>query len=150
MPNKFSLPQLKLTVENPFPHIDRITVQSSQSAHDIFHDIWEPDTMDLYESVNILFLTRSMKILGYNRHSFGGIDTSVFDPRIILTTALLSGSTAILVAHNHPSGNPKPSLADERLTKQLKEACALMNITLVDHLIITTDSYYSFKDEGAL
>lgn len=148
MPNKFSLPKLKLIVENPFPHTDRISIRTNQDAVDIFREIWEPGTLELYESVYVLFLNKSMRVLGFKRQSFGSIDGCVFDTRLILATALLSASTGIIVAHNHPSANTQPSMSDETVTRKLKEACELLNIKFLDHIILTANSFYSFKDEG--
>lgn len=148
MPNKFSLPEFKLIVNNPYPNVDRITIHGNQDAIDVLKDIWEPGTIELYESVYVIFMNKSMRVLGYIRQAHGSIDSCVFDPRLILATALLSGSTAILVAHNHPSGNTSPSISDETVTRKLKEACSLLNLVFLDHIIITADSYFSFSDEG--
>lgn len=150
MPNKFSLPEFKLIVNNPYTNSERKVIHSGESAVEILRDIWEPDTLDLYESVYVLYLNLGMKLLGYQRVSFGGLNSSIFDPRVILASALLAGSTALIIAHNHPSGNKRPSISDQNMTKQLREAATIMNIVLVDHLIITSDSFYSFKDEGEL
>ncbi len=148
MTNKFSLPKLSLIVNNPYPHNKRISIRTNTDAVEIFKEIWEPGTIELYESVYVLFLNKSMRVLGYIRQSYGSIDGCVFDPRLILATALLSASTGIIVAHNHPSGNTQPSMSDETITRKLKDACAVMSINFLDHIIITADSYFSFKDEG--
>jgi DNA repair protein RadC len=150
MPNKFSLPEFKLIVNNPYTNSERMVIHSGESAVGILRDVWEADTLDLYESVYVLYLNLGMKLLGYQRVSFGGLNSSIFDPRVILASALLAGSTALIIAHNHPSGNKRPSISDQNMTKQLREAASIMNIVLVDHLIITSDSFYSFKDEGEL
>ena len=80
----------------------------------------------------------------------GGICGTVADIRLILQTALLCNATAMILAHNHPSGQLNPSNEDIKLTKQIKEAARLMDMRVVDHLIITADSYYSFAEEGEL
>lgn len=82
--------------------------------------------------------------------SEGGINATVVDVRIILRKAIECSASAILVAHNHPSGSLKPSEQDVRITKQIKQAANLMEIALVDHLIVSGSGYYSFMDEGVL
>jgi hypothetical protein len=98
----------------------------------------------------VLYLSQANRVIGYYKHSKGSINATVADTRIILGTALKCACVAMIVAHNHPSGNLKPSRADEDLTRRLKESAALMDIKLLDHLIITKDGYLSFADEGIL
>lgn len=94
------------------------------------------------------FLTK--QVLGYTLISEGGITETCADVRVILQAALLTNSVAIILAHNHPSGNLKPSRQDMEITKQVKNAAQLMRITVLDHLILTDAGYYSFSDEGEL
>ena len=75
---------------------------------------------------------------------------TVADPRIILKKALESESTAVVLCHNHPSGNLKPSKADEELTLKIKEAAKYFDIKILDHIIVSEDGYFSFADEGML
>jgi DNA repair protein RadC len=150
MSNKYTLPKLKLTIENPFPNADRITVRCADDAVNIFRDIWEPDTMDLYESVYILFLNRASRVIGFNKHSIGSISGSIIDVRLVFATALLSASTSIIVGHNHPSGNLNPSSADEHITKLLTESGTILHSPRRDHIIITSDSFFSFGNQGML
>ena len=82
--------------------------------------------------------------------SSGGITGTVADPRLILAAAIKSLAVAIVLAHNHPSGNLKPSQADEQLTAKIKEAAKYHDINVLDHIIVTPDAYYSFADEGLL
>ena len=90
------------------------------------------------------------KALGFTLISEGGITDTTVDVRVILQSALLTNPVAIILAHNHPSGNLKPSRQDMEITKQVKEAARLMRITVLDHLILTDAGYYSFADEGEL
>ncbi len=80
----------------------------------------------------------------------GTANESVADTADILRVAIYSSSRNLIIAHNHPSGDPSPSAEDKALTKRLKEAAALMNINLLDHIIIGNDSYFSFADQGQL
>lgn len=97
-----------------------------------------------------VFLNQSNKVIHIAQLTQGGINQSIVDVRVLFKTALEHFSTGIIVAHNHPSGNKKPSTEDINITKKIKDAGNLMNIQLLDHLIITQNAYLSFADEGLL
>ena len=98
----------------------------------------------------VLFLNQANQVLGYTQISEGGITETSVDVRMILQAALLTNSVSLILAHNHPSGNLKPSTLDIELTRCIKEAAKLMRINVLDHIIMTSESYYSFSDEGTL
>ncbi len=98
----------------------------------------------------VVFLNRGNKITHLEIISEGGITGTVADPRIILKKALEHDATAIILCHNHPSGNLKPSKADELLTQKIKQASALLDIHVMDHIIVSNEGYFSFADEGYL
>lgn len=97
-----------------------------------------------------VFLNQSNKVLHTSQLTQGGINQSIVDVRILFKIALDHFSTGIIIAHNHPSGNLKPSKEDIDITHKIKEGGALLNIQLLDHLIVTQNSYLSFSDEGLL
>lgn len=101
-----------------------------------------------HEVFAVLFLNRANRINHFEIVSEGGITGTVADPRIILKKALEQNAVSIIVCHNHPSGNLRPSRADELLTQKLKEAALLLDITMLDHIIVSDQGYYSFADEG--
>lgn len=103
-----------------------------------------------HEVFMAIYLNKSNKILNYKIISSGGLTGTVADPRMILKAALEEGATSIVLCHNHPSGNLKPSVADEMLTRKIKDGAALIDIRLVDHIIVSNEGYYSFADEGML
>ena len=103
-----------------------------------------------YEVFAVIFLNRANKINHFEIISKGGISGTVADPRIILKKALEEDATAIVLCHNHPSGNLQPSRADEELTKKIKEAAAFFDIKILDHIIVSEEGYYSFADDGIL
>ena len=103
-----------------------------------------------YEVFAVIFLNRANKINHFEIISKGGIIGTVADPRIILKKALEEDATAIILCHNHPSGNLRPSKADEELTLKIKEAAKYFDIRIMDHIIVSEDGYYSFADEGIL
>lgn len=88
--------------------------------------------------------------MGYYRVSAGGITGTVADLRIIATVALNCGANQLILAHNHPSGSLQPSSADRTLTEKAREGLALLDIRLLDHLIITDESFFSFANEGLM
>ena len=103
-----------------------------------------------YEVFAVLFLNRSNKINHFEIISKGGITGTVADPRVILKKALEEDATSIVLSHNHPSGNLKPSRADEELTQKIKQAATYFDIRVIDHIIVSEEGFYSFADEGAL
>jgi DNA repair protein RadC len=131
--------------------IDKEAILSSSEAYKLLKNLFNPNTVSYQEECLVLYLNHASKILGAQKLSKGGINSTIVDIRIILATALKSLSTGIILAHNHPSGKLVPSEADKRLTKQLNDACDLMDIKLIDHLIIgPKEGYYSFANEGLL
>ena len=90
------------------------------------------------------------KVLGVYVHSIGSISSVSVDVRLVLAGALQMGAVSLILCHNHPSGNLRPSEADEKMTKQLMKAASTHNINILDHIIITKDSHYSFAENGML
>ncbi|MEO5947649.1 MAG: DNA repair protein RadC, partial [Chitinophagaceae bacterium] len=103
-----------------------------------------------HEVFAVLFLNRANKINHFEIISEGGITGTVADPRVILRRALEKDAVNIILCHNHPSGSLKPSRADEQLTTKIKEAAKFLDITVLDHVIVSEDGYFSFADEGLL
>ena len=103
-----------------------------------------------HEVFAVLFLNRANKIISYKIISTGGLTGTIADPRVILKIAIQEEATAIVLSHNHPSGNLRPSTADEVLTQKIKQAAAYLDIRVVDHIIVSDEGYYSFADEGLL
>jgi DNA repair protein RadC len=114
-------------------------------------DILQPQMADLiHEEFVVLMLSRANEVLGKYELSKGGIAGTVVDPKLIFRSALEHLASGIILCHNHPSGNTKPSPEDIKLTKKLKDAGAFMEISVFDHIIIAGNSYFSFADEGLL
>jgi DNA repair protein RadC len=127
--------------------LEKPVIQTSQKAYDYI----QASLSDLaHEEFVVLYLSKGLKVISHETLSKGGISGTVADIKIILKSALEKLAAYIIVAHNHPSGNLKPSQQDIDLTKKLKAACATMEIGLNDHIIIGQNAYYSFSDEGML
>ena len=130
--------------------IVEFSISDSRKSFELMLQSWEQNRIQMQEEVKLILLNRSNKVLGVYSLAMGGITGCVVDVRIILAVALKTLATGIILVHNHPSGNLKPSREDIKITEQLKSSCDLIGITLLDHLIITKDDYFSFADDGLL
>ena len=112
--------------------------------------IWDHDTLELYEEFAIVLLNSSLKVLGWYKVSSGGKNATVVDISHVVCAAVLSNAHSVLLAHNHPSNTAKPSSADINLTRRISEALKNIGILISDHIILTSDGYYSFKEHNLL
>jgi DNA repair protein RadC len=103
-----------------------------------------------HEVFGVLYLKQSGQIIRFEVVSEGGITSTVADPRVIFKKALQLGAVSLVVCHNHPSGNPHPSKADEALTNKLNDGCKTLDIKLLDHIVVGESAHFSFADEGLL
>ena len=127
--------------------VQRPAIRSSNDAYRIFH----PLLCDLpHEELWIALTNRSSLVIEKVKISQGGISETSADLRIILKAAINALAAGIILCHNHPSGNPRPSRQDDLLTQHLRDAARLLEIQLLDHIVLTDDSYYSYSDEGTL
>jgi len=125
-------------------------IANSQDCYDVLKVFFDQDTIELNESFFALYLNRNNKTIGWLKVSQGGISGTVVDIRLILTTALKCVASAVILAHNHPSGNAKPSQNDINLTNKVIKAGEIMDIRVLDHLIITDKEFYSMADENLI
>ena len=117
-------------------------VVSSEDAYKYLLPTYKEGTICYKEYFKVLFLNQASQVLGYTLISEGGITETCADVRVIMQAALLTNSVAIILAHNHPSGNLKPSRQDMEITKQVKDAAQIMRIKILDHIILTDTGYY--------
>ena len=122
-------------------------VSSSSAVAEYLRSVLQDETREIFV---VIFLNRANRINGHHIISTGGITGTVADPRIIMKKALEENATGIILSHNHPSGNINPSREDINLTKKIKEAASYLDISVLDHIIIGNDKYYSFADSGDL
>lgn len=125
----------------------RIKIQSSKDVANYLQAQLEHRKQEIFA---VVYLNRGNRILSLETISIGGLTGTVADPRIILKKALEQDATALVLCHNHPSGNLTPSRADEQLTQKIKQAAALMDIQVLDHIIVSHEGYFSFADEGMI
>lgn len=140
--------EIKVSYSNTNP--DKIKVTNSQIMYSVIIKKWDLDIIEYQEEVKVILLNRANIVLGIYEMSKGGISGTVVDIRIILGVALKCNASSIVLVHNHPSGKLVPSEPDKAITKKLKEACNLLDIGLIDHIIISRLNYFSFSDEGIL
>jgi len=127
--------------------IDRKTIKSSRDAFELLQmHISDPN----YENFFIILLNQAMKIIKTVNISEGGVTVTIVDPKKVFKHAIENNATSIILSHNHPSGNTKPSEQDRRLTNRLKQGGDLLEIRMLDHIIIGMESYFSFADNGEI
>lgn len=143
-----TLPEITLKYKRG--DIETIKVKSSQDIYDLLKKVYDADTIEYFESSIVIFLNNQNLTLGFMKISMGGMTGTVMDPRVIFSTALGCGATAIILSHNHPSGTLNPSDTDIKMTRKLRDCGQLLEIKVLDHIIVTNDGFYSFSDEGMI
>lgn len=124
-------------------------VKNSADAQKYAAHFWGDD-LEIYESFFVLMLDRSNTPIAWAKISQGGVAGTVVDPKIVAKYCIDTLCSGVIFAHNHPSGSLKPSDADRNLTAKMKNALDLLDIQLLDHLILTAESFYSFADNGQI
>ncbi len=146
----FSVAEIEIVYRNKVKPEDRRKVNSVASAYDILMSAWDMNKIELVEQFYILLLDRGGYCLGISEIAKGGVSACLVDPKIVFATAIKAKASGMIMAHNHPSGNLKPSKMDEALTLKLIEGGKLLDIEVKDHLIMTPRSYYSFAEYGLI
>lgn len=131
--------------------IDSKPLTDSGQVAQLLYQNWDKDTIGLQETFKVLLLNNANKVKGTYQASTGGLTGTLVDIRLLFAVALKTVSANLILAHNHPSGNQKPSSADEKLTKKIQRAAELFDIKVLDHLIILPNGkYFSFADNGMI
>lgn len=143
-------PEIEIRYKSKTKASDRIKITSPITGADVFREMFNADTIDYQEEFIMLLMNRANQVIGYYKVAQGGMVATVVDVRTIFSVALKAGATNIMIAHNHPTGNVRPSDADKRITEQVRNAGKIMDIHLLDHIIITGEDYYSFANEGLI
>ena len=142
--------EVELVYKTKVKASERPLIRDSRDIYNVLKQVWDENKIEMLEEFKVVFLNRANRVTGVYDASSGGITGTVADPRLILAAAIKCLAVSIILSHNHPSGNLKPSKADEELTQKIKTAAAYHDIRVIDHAIITTEGYYSFADEGLL
>ncbi|MBR9846274.1 MAG: JAB domain-containing protein [Algicola sp.] len=129
---------------------DKVKITNSKDSYELLLSCWSQKTIELQEEFKVLLLNRNHQVLGIYPLSKGGVSGTVVDAKLVFSVALKCNASSIIIAHNHPSGNLKPSDADIRLTQKLKEAGNYLDVKVLDHIILSREGYYSFVDESQM
>ena len=148
--NLLEVAEMQLVYRNKIKASLRPSITRADDAYKIFLNNWDEDRIEMVEQFKIMVLNRANKVLGIFEVSTGGTTGTVVDLKLIFSAALHANASAIILAHNHPSENLKPSEADKTITSKIVDAGKLLDIQVLDHLIITTEGFFSFADEGLL
>lgn len=125
-------------------------IKCSDDSYKAFLSLWDLSIIEHVEQFKIMLLSRSNKCLGIKTVSTGGTYASVVDVKVVFQTALKTNASSIILCHNHPSCNMTPSQSDISLTQKVFRAGKLLDIDVLDHLIISADTFYSFADENLM
>ncbi|HRE67703.1 MAG TPA: JAB domain-containing protein [Cyclobacteriaceae bacterium] len=147
---QYEVSEIQLTYKSIVKPSLRPKVSSSKDASDILMANWDDTKIELMEQFKVMLMNRANKVLGIFEVSTGGITGTVADPKLIFAAAIKGAACGIIIAHCHPSGNLQPSQADIDLTRKIKEGGRLLDIALLDHIILTSEGYFSFADEGLI
>lgn len=143
-----NIPLLEVKYKKGIIKVGKIT--NSEDCAKIMRDMFNADTIEYLEESIVIYMDFGNNVICYDKLSSGGISGTVIDRRVLFGRALKINATAMIIAHNHPSGNLTPSSEDIKLTKELVEIGKLHQIRVLDHLIITQEGYYSMADSGEI
>jgi DNA repair protein RadC len=142
--------EVELVYKTKVKPSERPLVKTAKDCYEILRQTWDENKIEFVEQFKVVLLNRAQRVLGIYELSTGGVTGTVADPKLVFTAALKANACNIILSHNHPSGNLKPSRADEELTKKIATAGMYLDIKVIDHIIVTSEGYYSFANEGLL
>ena len=148
--NHLNVAEIQLSYKSHVKPSERVKITCSRDAYNVLLQTWDDNRLEFVEQFKVILLNRANKVLGVFEVSTGSTTATVADPKIIFAAAIKANASGIIIAHNHPSGNLAPSQHDIDLTRKVKEGGKLLEVQLLDHVIMTTESYYSFADEGIM
>ena len=144
-----TIANLELKAKKTPSNFEKVKIISSNDAFKVIKQFYFDD-IDIFESFFILCLNRNNQTIAYAKISQGGVAGTVVDIKLIAKYAIDCLASGVILAHNHPSGNLKPSPEDLAITKRIKEGLKTLDIQVLDHIILTSQGYLSFGDEGIL
>lgn len=147
---KYQVAEIHLTYSSKVKPSDRVKITCSQDVYGVLLETWDHGKLELVEQFKVLLTNRANRVLGIYEVSTGGITGTVADPKLIFAAALKAGASGVILSHNHPSGNLQPSQADIDLTRKIKAGGKFLEIDVLDHIVITSECYFSFADQGLM
>jgi DNA repair protein RadC len=143
--------EVKVSYTSKVKSKDRVLVKTSADAYNVVRSLYDEDTIDYVESSHVLLLNFANQVIGKKLLSTGGRSACIIDTAVVAQISLSKNAHAIILTHNHPSGNLKASEQDIKMTRRVKEALELFDIKLLDHIIVTSDNgYTSMADNGLI
>ncbi|OQP44139.1 DNA repair protein [Niastella yeongjuensis] len=147
---QLAAPEVELVYKTKVRSSDRVQLRGSVDTYNFLLQTWDENKLELQEQFKVILMNCKNRVLGIYELSTGGVTGTVADPKLIFMAALKANACTVIVAHNHPSGDPHPSTTDKDLTKKITQAGKLLDITVHDHIIVTRNFYYSFADKGMM
>lgn len=144
------IPTIEVSYKKNVSWHKAVQIDWSRSTYNVLISKRNPNTIDLYEEFKVLYLDRANNVLGVRNLTRGNTESTLIDYKLLFSIALVSNASWIIISHNHPSWNLRPSRQDIWITKRVKEIGKLMEVDLLDHLIITSDGYFSFNEEDMI
>jgi len=148
--NQTRVAEVQLTYKTNVKASSRPQINKSEDVYMVLKSHWNLETIEFIEEFKLILLNRANRVLGLMSISLGGTAGTIADPKVIFAAAIKCNACGIILVHNHPSGNLTPSESDIKLTLKLKSGGELLDISVLDHLIISSEGYYSFSDEGLI
>ena len=145
-----NISQITLQYKRKVKANDRPKVSSSKHAYELFRDNWDDMTINLFEEFKILLLDRNNQCMGIVPIAKGGVSGVVVDPKLIFASAIKARACGIILGHNHPSGGLKASSADKAITRKIVQGAYHLDISILDHIIVTDDEYCSMADNNTV
>lgn len=146
----FEVAEIQLTYKSKVKASLRPQITTSKDAYEVLMKYWDDSKIEFVEQFKVLLLNRANKVIAICEVSSGTSSGTVVDPKTIFVAALKGNASGVILAHNHPSGNLTPSQADIKLTKDMVAAGKFLHIPVLDHIVMTSEAYFSFADEGLL
>ncbi|SOD12246.1 JAB domain-containing protein [Pedobacter xixiisoli] len=144
----FRVAEVQLSYKPHFRAQERPQISTSEQAYQVLLNNWDMKLINYIEQAKMILLNSNNRVLGIVNLSTGGSASTVLDTKILFTIALKATATSIILCHNHPSGNLRPSSEDIRITEKIKQGGKLLDIAVHDHLIISENGYLSMADEA--
>lgn len=125
-------------------------ISGQEDAYKVFIKTWDKSKINLCEQLKVMLLNRANRILGICTLTSGTVSGTLVDPKQVFSVALKANASKIILAHNHPSGNLVPSRGDFDMTQKIKAGSDILDLKFLDHMIVTTEGFYSFASEGVI
>jgi len=150
MEKQFKVSEIEISYRPAFKLSEKPKVNSSQLAYQILKQSWDQNKLELLEEFKVILLNRQNRVLGVLNVAQGGLSEVMVDPKVIFSAALKACASGIVLSHNHPNSELRPSEADVKLTGKMVEGGELLGVRVHDHVIISAYGYFSFADEGMM